>query len=252
MKKLGLIGYPVGHSYSKKFFGEKFDKEHITDWDYELYPIEKIERLKSFLKEHPELVGFNVTVPYKVAVMNYLDEIDPEALIIGSVNTVKMIEEGHHKKLKGYNTDVYGFEKSIKPLLPPGPCRALILGTGGSARAVKFVLRNLNIPYTSVSRHRHDTRIQYEDINESTIREHNIIINTTPVGMFPDVEAYPNIPYQYIGPNHLLFDLIYNPEETVFLKKGREQGAKTKNGLEMLLLQSDKCWEIWREPAMVE
>ena len=251
MKKLGLIGYPVGHSYSKKFFGEKFEKEHITDWEYELYPIEKIERLKSFLKEQPNMVGFNVTVPYKVAVMNYLDEIDPEALTIGSVNTVKVIDEGRGKKLKGYNTDVYGFEKSLKPLLRYGSNRALILGTGGSARAVKFVLRNLEIPYTSVSRKRHDNRIQYEDITQSTIWEHNIIINTTPVGMFPDVDAFPSIPYQYIGPKHLLFDLVYNPEETIFLKRGHEQGAKTKNGLEMLLLQSDKCWEIWREMVAV-
>ena len=250
MKKLGLIGYPVGHSYSKKFFSEKFEKESLPEWAYELYPIEKIERLKAFLKSEPELVGFNVTVPYKVAVMNYLDEIDPEALIIGSVNTVRIIEDDKGQKLKGYNTDVFGFEKSIMPLLPKGNNKALILGTGGSARAVKFVLRNHNIPYTSVSRHRHDTRIQYEDITEATIKDHNIIINTTPVGMFPNVADFPPIPYQHISEKHLLFDLVYNPEETVFLRKGREAGAITKNGLEMLRLQSEKCWEIWNEMAI--
>ncbi len=248
MKKLGLIGYPVGHSYSKMFFSDKFEKENLSDWAYELYPIEKIEKLKAFLKSEPDLVGFNVTVPYKVAVMNYLDEIDPEALIIGSVNTVQVIEDETGTKLKGYNTDVYGLEKSLIPLVSHGIKKALILGTGGSARAVKFVLRNHNIPYTSVSRQRHDTRIQYEDIDESTMKEHNIIINATPVGMFPEVDDYPPIPYEYITSDHLLFDLIYNPEETVFLRKGRERGARTKNGLEMLRLQSDKCWAIWKEP----
>ena len=250
MKKLGLIGYPVGHSYSKKYFSEKFEKENLPDWAYELYPIEKIEKLKSFLKSEPDLVGFNVTVPYKVAVMNYLDEIDPEALVIGSVNTVKMIESQNGKKLKGYNTDVYGLEKSLMPLIKPDNNKVLLLGTGGSARAVKFVLRNHDIPHTSVSRIRHDKRIQYEDITEDIMREHNIIINSTPVGMHPDVEGFPNIPYQYITDKHLLFDLVYNPEETVFLKKGRERGAITKNGLDMLYLQSDKCWEIWNEMVM--
>ena len=247
MKKLGLIGYPVGHSYSKKIFTEKFERENLAEMAYELYPIEKIERLKSFLKSEHDLIGFNVTVPYKVAVMNYLDEIDPEALIIGSVNTVRIIETHKGKKLKGYNTDVYGLEKSLIPLIKPGINKALILGTGGSARAVKFVLRNYNIPYTSVSRQRHDNRIQYEDITEATIREHNIIINSTPVGMHPNVEDFPDIPYHYITNRHLLFDLVYNPDETVFLKKGREKGAITKNGLDMLHLQSEKCWEIWNE-----
>jgi len=250
MKKLGLIGYPVAHSYSKKFFSEKFERENLPEWAYELYPIEKIERLKSFLKSEPDLVGFNVTVPYKVSVMNYLDEIDPEALVIGSVNTVRIIEGDNGMKLKGYNTDVYGLEKSLVPLIKRGINKALILGTGGSARAVKFVLRNHEIPYTSVSRQRHDTRIQYEDITEATIKEHNIIINSTPVGMHPDVDDFPAIPYQYITNKHLLFDLIYNPDETVFLKKGREKGAVTKNGLDMLHLQSEKCWEIWNEMVL--
>jgi len=245
MKKLGLFGYPVGHSFSKIFFGEKFDREQLQDWEYELYPIEKIEKLKSFLKDEPEMVGFNVTVPYKVAVVNYLDEIDPLALTIGSVNTVSIIETQIGKKLKGYNTDAYGFEKSFKPLLNTSINKALILGTGGSSRAVKYVLRDLNIPYTSVSRNKHDNRIQYDEVTEATLQEHNIIINTTPVGMFPNVDEAPLIPYQFINKDHLLFDLIYNPEETLFLKKGREAGARTKNGLEMLLLQSDKCWEIW-------
>jgi len=250
MKKLGLIGYPVGHSYSKKYFSEKFEKENLPEWAYELYPIEKIEKLKSFLKSEPDLVGFNVTVPYKVAVMNYLDEIDPEALVIGSVNTVRIIDSQNGKKLKGYNTDVYGLEKSLIPLIKPGMNKALILGTGGSARAVKFVLRNHDIPYTSVSRQRHDTRIQYEDISQATMQEHNIIINSTPVGMHPNVEDFPRIPYQYITNKHILFDLVYNPEETVFLKKGSERGAVTKNGLDMLYLQSDKCWEIWNEMVL--
>jgi len=250
MKKLGLIGYPVGHSYSKKYFSEKFEKENLPEWAYELYPIEKIEKLKSFLNSEPDLVGFNVTVPYKVAVMNYLDEIDPEALIIGSVNTVRIIDSPNGKKLKGYNTDVHGLEKSLIPLIKPGNNRALLLGTGGSARAVKFVLRNHDIPYTSVSRLRHDTRIQYEDITEATMRDHNIIINSTPVGMYPDVDAFPSIPYQYLTDQHLLFDLVYNPDETMFLKKGREKGATIKNGLDMLHLQSDKCWEIWNEMVL--
>jgi len=250
MKKLGLIGYPVGHSYSKKYFTEKFERENLPEIAYELYPIEKIEYLKSFLKTEPDLIGFNVTVPYKVAVMNYLDEIDDEALTIGSVNTVRIIETHQGKKLKGYNTDVYGLEKSLVPLIKPGINKALILGTGGSARAVKFVLRNHEIPYTSVSRQRHGNRIQYEDVAEAIIREHNIIINSTPVGMHPNVEDFPDIPYHHITNRHLLFDLVYNPDETVFLKKGREKGAVTKNGLDMLHLQSEKCWEIWNELAL--
>jgi shikimate dehydrogenase len=251
MKKLGLIGYPVGHSFSKIFFSEKFTKENLPDWAYELYPLEKIERLKSFLSEEPDLVGFNVTVPYKVSVVNYLDEIDPLALLIGSVNTVCIIDEGKGRKLKGYNTDAYGFEKSFSKLIAPGENRALVLGTGGSSRAVKYVLRESGIPYTSVSRKSHDNRICYEDVTESTLKSHNIIINTTPVGMFPNVDAAPPLPYEFINKTHLLFDLIYNPEETLFLKLGREQGARTKNGLEMLRLQSDKCWEIWNEPVTV-
>jgi shikimate dehydrogenase len=245
MKKLGLIGYPVGHSFSKIFFNEKFEKEHLSDWGYELYPIEKIERLKAFLQAEPELIGFNVTVPYKVAVVNYLDEIDPLALTIGSVNTVCIMETDKGKKLKGYNTDAYGFEKSFEKLINPSNNQALVLGTGGSSRAVKYVLRNLNIPYTSVSRTRNEKRIQYDDLTEEIVKGHNIIINTTPVGMHPNIDDSPAFPYQYLSDRHLLFDLIYNPEETLFLKKGSEMGARTKNGLEMLRLQSDKCWEIW-------
>jgi shikimate dehydrogenase len=249
MKKLGLIGYPVGHSFSKKFFSEKFQREQLLDWEYELYPIEKIERLKSFLSEQPELVGFNVTVPYKVAVVNYLDEIDHLALQIGSVNTVCITEDEKGKKLKGYNTDAYGFEISFSKLLHAGDHKALVLGSGGSSRAVKHVLRKLDIPYTTVSRHPAEPRIGYHDITEAIIKEYNIIINTTPVGMFPNVDEAPDIPYQHLTSEHLLFDLVYNPEETLFLKKGREKGARVKNGLEMLGLQSEKCWEIWNEPV---
>lgn len=251
MKKLGLIGYPVGHSFSKTLFSHKFEKENLTDWSYDLYPLEKIERLKTFLQEEPDLVGFNVTVPYKVAVMNYLDEIDPLALTIGSVNTVCISDEGKGKKLKGYNTDAHGFEKSFAPLVQPGNNKALILGSGGSSRAVKYVLRELNIPYLTVSRSPHETRIQYHEIDDAVLNEHNIIINTTPVGMFPDVDASPNLPYEFLGSGHLLFDLIYNPEETLFLKFGRERGARTKNGLDMLHFQKEKCWEIWEQLVTV-
>jgi shikimate dehydrogenase len=252
MKKLGLIGFPVGHSFSKKFFGEKFAKEQLLDWEYELYPLEKIERLKSFLSEQPELVGFNVTVPYKVAVVNYLDEIDSLALHIGSVNTVCIIDDDKGKKLKGYNTDAFGFEQSFAKLLNQEQNKALVLGSGGSSRAVKYVLRDLNIPYTTVSRQPNETRIGYQDINEAVLNEHNIIINTTPVGMYPNIDDAPLIPYEFINEKHLLYDLVYNPEETLFLKKGKERGAYTKNGIEMLRLQSEKCWQIWNEPVLAE
>jgi shikimate dehydrogenase len=253
MKKLGLFGYPVGHSFSKIFFNEKFEKEHLADWQYELYPIEKIEKLKSFLQGEPEIVGFNVTVPYKVAVVNYLDEIDPLALTIGSVNTVCVTDTETGKKLKGYNTDAYGFEKSFLPLVDQNAVenKALVLGSGGSSRAVKYVLREMRIPYTTVSRTKHDNRLQYEDLTAQTIKAHNIIINTTPVGMHPNMDDSPGIPYHHIDGSHLLYDLVYNPDETLFLKQGKEQGARTKNGLEMLRLQSDRCWEIWNEKVFV-
>lgn len=246
MKKLGLIGYPLEHSFSKKYFTRKFKEEGLKDWKYELYPLVEIKKLPELLENIPELIGLNVTIPHKVAVIPLLDELDEEALKVGSVNTIKILNNSTtgRKYLKGYNTDISGFEKSLVPLLKEHHKNALILGTGGAAKSVKYVLQKLGIEYDLVSRSDvFDYR--YEDLNKRVMEEHSLIINTTPLGMHPETDKCPPIPFKYITKKHLLYDLIYNPEETLFLKRGKQQGAAIKNGLEMLYLQAEKSWEIW-------
>lgn len=250
MKKLGLIGYPLGHSFSKKYYVEKMEKENIGGIDYDLYPIPNIEDFPNlYTGENTDFVGCNVTIPYKQAVMPYLQELSVEAREIGAVNciTIEHLPSGE-KKLVGYNTDAYGFEESLKKHWNPDKHnKALVLGNGGAAKAVLFVLKKLNVPAQLVSRVKSDFAISYEDLSIEMIAEHRLIINCTPLGTFPNVDACPPIPYHGIGENHYLYDLIYNPEETLFLKQGRTQGALTKNGLEMLILQADKNWEIWQQ-----
>lgn len=242
MKHYGLIGYPLTHSFSKKYFGEKFQRENIADCVYENFPLAAIEDFTTLIKTQKELVGLNVTIPYKEAVIPYLDALDDTARDIGAVNTIK-IAEG---KLKGFNTDVFGFMQSIMQFVEPHHNSALILGTGGSSKAVAWSLRKMGIDYLFVSRNpASDVEISYDALNEDVIRQKKIIINTTPRGMFPLVDDAPEIPYESITPLHLLFDLVYNPEETLFLKKGKQQQAKTKNGLEMLQLQAERSWQIW-------
>ena len=250
MKLLGLIGYPLSHSFSKKYFTQKFENEGLThDWEYELFPIESIEQLPDLLRGHPDFVGLNVTIPYKESVMYWLDELDQTAETIGAVNCIKIIDG----KLKGYNTDYYGFQKSLLGLISPSGSvdkgslniKALILGTGGSAKAVAYALKELKIPYQYVSRHKSAHGLTYADLNETIMASHQLIVNCSPLGMSPNTEGCPAIPYECLGNQHFMYDLIYNPEETTFLKRGKERGASVKNGLDMLHFQAEKGWEIW-------
>jgi len=259
MKQYGLIGYPLSHSFSKKYFADKFEKEHISDSGYHLFPIEHISELRGLLKKHPDLLGLNVTIPYKQSVLKYLDWIEDDAKKIGAVNCIRIHAEspvdacfdgevgivGHDFRLEGFNTDMYGFEHSLKPLLKDRYDRALVLGDGGAAQAVKCVLENLGITFTVVTRKPLEGGILFKDLTQKNIKDNLIIINTTPLGMAPHVDEYPPIPYEAITDDHLLYDLVYNPEKTIFLQKGEEKGATIKNGLEMLILQAEKSWEIW-------
>lgn len=259
MKHYGLIGFPLSHSFSKKYFTAKFEKEHISDAVYDLYPLEHIKDLQDLLDVNPNLCGLNVTVPHKINVLKYLDWIEHDARHAGAVNCIKISKqspvlaafsgevgvEGHDFRLDGYNTDLYGFEMSLKPLLKDHHTQALILGDGGAAKAVKCVLENLEIPFKVVTRKPHPGNILFKDLKPRDIKTHRLIINTTPLGTSPKIDECPDIPYEAITRDHLLYDLIYNPEQTLFLKKGAEKGAHTKNGHEMLVLQAEKSWEIW-------
>lgn len=236
----GLIGYPLSHSFSPDYFRKKFAREGI-DAVYRLFPLASINELPNLLNEHPSISGLNVTIPYKEQVIPFLDDIDDAAKAVGAVNCIK-IDNG---KLKGYNTDVIGFKQSLTPLLQTHHNNALILGTGGAAKAVEYVLSKLNISYSLVSSSGKEGSIAYSDITDLTIKEHPLIINTTPLGMHPNTDTSPDLPYSAIGQKHLVYDLIYNPEETSFLKKGKAQGATTKNGYEMLVLQAEASWDIW-------
>lgn len=257
MKKYGLIGYPLTHSFSEKYFREKFEREGLTEVAYEAYELPNLSGLDELLKSNPELCGLNVTVPHKIGVMFYLHKIDPVAREIDAVNCIKIVKSrpvesffsGEFNqlpvRLEGYNTDAYGFEESLKPLLKKHHHKALILGHGGAARAVAYVLKKLDISYRFVSRRPTGKQYSYHELTEDIISNRTVIINTTPCGTFPKVTEKPDIPYQFLTDRHLLFDVVYNPEETLFLKLGRERGATTKNGLEMLRLQAEKSWEIW-------
>ncbi len=240
MKKYGLIGYPLGHSFSKGYFAEKFKRESIRNCSYDNYPLENISQFLELVLEN-QLKGLNVTIPYKQEIIPYLDALDETAAKIGAVNTIKFID----KTLIGFNTDVYGFEQSLKPLLKKHHSRALVLGTGGSSKAVIHALSKLGISYQYVSRNEQKGIVSYNQLNEAFIQDYKLIINTTPLGMYPKVETAPAIPYSVITKEHLLYDLVYNPEKTKFLLNGQQQGAVIKNGLDMLKLQAEKAWEIW-------
>lgn len=235
----GLIGYPLTHSFSPGWFTEKFAREAI-DAIYKAYPLEHVEDLEDLLANYP-LRGLNVTIPYKKSVIDLLDELDEAANAIGAVNCIDI----RHGIRKGYNTDIIGFEQSLRPLLKPQHTSALVLGTGGAAKAVQYVLDKLAIAYRLVSRAAHESVITYAELDDELIHQHTLIINTSPLGMMPDLHSRPDIPYNAIGEQHLLYDLIYNPAETEFLRLGREHGAGTKNGYEMLVLQAEASWAIW-------
>ncbi|MGY4383214.1 shikimate dehydrogenase [Pedobacter sp. UYP24] len=247
MRKFGLIGFPLSHSFSKKFFTAKFENEAIADCQYELYPLANIGMLAGLINGDTELEGLNVTIPYKLEVLAIIDEIDEAARAVGAVNCIKIDRAGGVISLKGFNTDTYGFEESLKPLLEPQHKKALILGDGGAAKAVKYVLSKLNIPFILVTRRQSDSSILYTDITPELMGEHTIIINTTPLGMSPDVISCPEIPYHELNSSHLVYDLVYNPEETTFLNKARINGSKVKNGLEMLYLQAERSWYLWNK-----
>lgn len=249
MRKFGLIGFPLGHSFSKGYFKEKFGKERITDCSYDNYPLETIDMLPGLLDKERELEGLNVTIPYKQQVISFLHSIDTEAKSIGAVNCLKITRTNDKFiHLKGFNTDCYGFEVPLKKALKKYHTKALILGTGGASKAVVHVLGKLGIEYRYVSRRPVNDQIwSYEQLNDELISEHKIIINTSPLGMYPDVDTYPAIPYSGITSRHLLYDLVYNPELTLFLKFGKEKKATTINGLPMLYLQAQKSWEIWNQ-----
>lgn len=245
MKKLGLIGFPLGHSFSKKFYEEKFEREQITGFHYDLYPIEDIAAFPSIYEQEPTFYGFNVTIPHKRNVMRFLNEFSPEAAEINAVNCIQIKWQNGKPYLKGFNTDAYGFEQSLRPFLKPCHTQALVLGNGGAAQAVYYTLNKLGIPYKIVSRSRNNGDLIYSDLTAEIVASHKLLINCSPVGTFPKIEEAPDIPYEGIGTDHLLYDLVYNPEETTFLKKGKARGAAIKNGHEMLILQAEKNWEIW-------
>lgn len=242
MRKYGLIGYPLGHSFSARYFNQKFKEEEIEAC-YELYQLADIAELEPLLEREPALCGFNVTVPYKLLVIPYLDEVSDEAGRIGAINTVKIDLDG---RLIGHNTDCFGFQCSLQPFVHDAPAdlKALVLGTGGASRAVQAGLRSLNIPYKVVGRGGKGD-LDYRDLDEHQLAHHLLIINTTPIGQYPQVEQAPPLPYQYVGSGHYCYDLVYNPQETLFMKLSASQGARTKNGLEMLHLQAERAWQIW-------
>jgi shikimate dehydrogenase len=241
-KLYGLIGKNIAYSFSKKYFSDKFSSEPFLDCKYENFDIEDMEQLKTIVAQNPNLRGLNVTIPFKQAVMPYLNKVSKKAKAIGAVNVIKLTKKGN---LKGYNSDCYGFKKSLKPLLENHHKKALILGTGGAAQAIAFALKELQIQYTFASRNPMENAIGYDRINATSFDNYQIVINCSPIGTSPNVEAFPEIPYQFFTKKHLAFDLIYNPAETTFLKKARENGAVTKNGYDMLKFQADKSWEIW-------
>ncbi|MEY2868344.1 MAG: shikimate dehydrogenase [Bacteroidota bacterium] len=243
-KRFGLLGRNISYSFSKGHFTTKFEKEKLQNYTYENFDIQEISAFPEIIKNTDHLSGLNVTIPYKEDVIPYLDKLSKKAKKIGAVNTIKFTKKG---KLKGYNTDYYGFLKSLEPLLESHHKKALILGTGGASKGVAFALEELGIEYLFVSRKASEKAIDYSQINTETFKEYQIIINSTPIGTSPNIEACPDIPYEFFTEKHIAYDLIYNPAETQFLKNAKAGGAKIKNGLDMLIFQAEKAWEIWNK-----
>ena len=243
MKLYGLIGYPLGHSFSKKYFTEKFRKEGITDCRYELFAIPSIKDLPLVINSNPDLKGLNITIPYKQKVLEYVNETTDAVKNIGAANTVKF--DGN--RIIAYNTDVIGFENSLLQKLKPSHKKALVLGTGGSSKAIQYVLKKLGIEFLLVTRNQslQQGSINYSMIDEAIINDHQLIINCTPVGMYPNDNEYPQLPYKFLSSQHYLYDLVYKPEKTLFLKRGEERGATIQNGLDMLTIQAEESWKIW-------
>lgn len=247
MRKYGLIGYPLGHSFSKKYFSEKFINDRILGFVYENYPLKEINQLPSLIKEEPDLCGLNVTIPYKSEVLRFLDTIDNEAAEIGAVNVIKIKRSGSNIVLAGFNSDITGIKDSIKPFIGLGLKHAIVLGTGGSSRSVCYVLRSLGLMVTQVSRERREGVITYSDITPGLISDTGLIVNTTPLGMYPAKDGKPDLNYSLLSKRQILFDLVYNPEITAFLESGLAQGCTVISGLKMLYSQAERSWEIWND-----
>ncbi|CAN5729724.1 shikimate dehydrogenase [soil metagenome] len=243
MKLFGLIGYPLGHSFSKEYFTTKFKKEGLADCKFESFAIPSIVAFKSLIKKNPSLMGLGVTIPYKEQVLQFIDELSDEVKVIGATNSIK-ISNG---KLTAYNTDITGFEDSFVKLWHPHQNRALILGTGGASKAVQYVFKKLGIEFLMVTRanNEKENHITYQQLDEKIMSDYSVIINCSPVGMYPNNDQAPDIPYQFLSPRHYLYDLVYKPEKTLFLQKGEAAGAIIQNGYEMLLIQAEASWKIW-------
>lgn len=241
MNKFGLVGKNIEYSFSRNYFNEKFKRENL-EYTYVNFDIDEITEFQNVIETNSELLGLNVTIPYKETIIPYLDKLSPEAHTIGAVNTIKIESNG---MLVGHNTDYFGFQESLKPLLNNTHKAALILGTGGASKAIAYALKDLGIKSSFVSREAKEGVLSYMDLNKDIIAENSLIINTTPLGTFPNIETSPNIPYEYLTDKHLLYDLTYNPEVTAFMQKGIEFNAKTSNGFQMLVAQADKAWQIW-------
>lgn len=240
----GLVGRNIDYSFSRKYFTERFEKDNQTGFSYVNFDLTDISEFPSIIKNNRDLKGLNVTIPYKESVLPFLDKMSANAEKIGAVNTIRFTKKGY---LKGYNTDYYGFKKTLKPLLQPFHKKALILGTGGASKGVAFALEQLGILYTFVSRTANENAIDYALVNATTFDNYQIVINCTPIGTSPDIDQCPDLPYDFFTEKHIAFDLIYNPEETLFLKKAKAQGATVKNGYEMLVFQAEKSWKIWNK-----
>ncbi|MFO7977985.1 MAG: shikimate dehydrogenase [Bacteroidales bacterium] len=249
MQKLyGLIGYPLGHSFSQKYFNEKFQREGIDDARFELFAIEHISHLPGLIASHPNLRGLSVTIPYKEQVLDYLDDLDATARSIGAVNSIRIARSGSKVLLKGFNTDSYGFSKSLEQTTRKSSARSLVLGSGGASKAVIYVLKQKGWNPLVVSRTPDEPgQIAYQDVTEALLAESRLIVNTTPLGMYPANEACPPLPYHALTPDHVLFDLVYNPSVTLFMKKGLQQGCSVKNGADMLAYQAERSWDLWNQ-----
>jgi shikimate dehydrogenase len=250
VRRFGLIGYPLSHSFSEHYFTEKFEEENIFDAAFHTYELESLDLFKELLEAEDDLAGLSVTIPYKEKIIPLLDELDATAKAVGAVNCIRISRnKSEITRLVGYNTDIYGFRQSIKPFLDTRHERALILGTGGASKAVEYVLKEIGIECVFVSREKKEipgkTVLTYSELNKYILDSHKLIVNCTPVGTYPNVKEAPEIPYEFLTKDHFLYDLVYNPSETLFLKRGKEKGAMTMNGLDMLKLQAEEAWRIW-------
>ena len=245
--KLGLVGKKLSHSFSKKYFETKFQEEKLKNHSYDLFELDSIEKIRELFESDKNIDGLNVTIPYKESVLPFVDFIEEKAQEVGAINTIKITRKGQFLFTEGFNTDIYGFSNSIKPFIKSTHERALILGTGGSSRAVEYVLKNLGIDILFISRNPKVNQLGYQDLNENVLKYYKLIVNCTPLGMFPNIETFPDIPYNFLDKTHTLIDLVYNPEKTVFLEKGEKKGASILNGLSMLQQQAEKSFEIWKK-----